>query len=300
MILATCLALLIACPGWLVVDINNINFDNIQFLNVQKNTFEDEYINDEEEIKPLKTSQAAIDFIKDKEKFRSVAYDDGTGTWTIGWGHTGTASGTKVEKGMYITEEEGEQLLIADLAEFEKNVYNRMVNYNTPMSQREFDYLIIATFNRGNEIVGKELYEAVSKRDRDTLRKLMAKTIEGSDPNVVEGLENRVSDEDEFLFDVTQYIPTTTTLPPLDIPTTTTTTMPGRTTGGYPFNIYTPPKQQKKDESKLDAFLEGMYNIGVNFQDAIDKALGVEKGKPIPKYGYLGEKIKNKLDEWNK
>ena len=221
MILATCLALLIACPGWLVVDLNKI-----EYIPLQKTTISDNVFNDEDEIKELKTSQAAIDFLKDKEKLELKAYDDGAGNWTIGYGHTGRSSGVPVKEGMVITAEEAEKLLVQDLQEFEKNVYNRMVNYNTPLSQREFDYLIIATFNRGNDIVGKSLYEAVSKRDRNTITKLMAKTIAESDPKVMAGLENRLVDEEEFLFDYSQYIPTTTTLGPL-FPTTTTTTVPG-------------------------------------------------------------------------
>lgn len=298
MILATCLALLIACPGWLVVDINEINLKNAKFLNLQKNSFEPEYTNDEDEIKKLKTSQAAIDFLKDKEKRELKAYDDGAGNWTIGYGHTGRSSGVPVKEGMVITAEEAEELLVQDLQEFEENVYNRMVNYNTPLSQREFDYLIIATFNRGNDIVGKSLYEAVSKRDRNTITKLMAKTIAESDPKVIKGLENRLVDEEEFLFDYSQYIPTTTTLGPL-FPTTTTTTVPGTSTSGQSFNYFR-KADVKPDKKKLDSFLETLTNLGIQFQDAIDNALGVEKGKPIPKYGYLGEKLKMKLDEWNK
>lgn len=298
MILATCLALLIACPGWLVVDINEINLENAKFLNLQKNSFEPEYTNDEDEIKKLKTSQAAIDFLKDKEKRELKAYDDGAGNWTIGYGHTGRSSGVPVKEGMVITAEEAEELLVQDLQEFEENVYNRMVNYNTPLSQREFDYLIIATFNRGNDIVGKSLYEAVSKRDRNTITKLMAKTIAESDPNVMAGLENRLVDEEEFLFDYSQYIPTTTTLGPL-FPTTTTTTVPGTSTSGQSFNYFR-KADVKPDKKKLDSFLETLTNLGIQFQDAIDNALGVEQGKPIPKYGYLGEKLRMKLDEWNK
>ena len=298
MILATCLALLIACPGWLVVDINEINLENAKFLNLQKNSFEPEYTNDEYEIKKLKTSQAAIDFLKDKEKRELKAYDDGAGNWTIGYGHTGRSSGVPVKEGMVITAEEAEELLVQDLQEFEENVYNRMVNYNTPLSQREFDYLIIATFNRGNDIVGKSLYEAVSKRDRNTITKLMAKTIAESDPNVMAGLENRLVDEEEFLFDYSQYIPTTTTLGPL-FPTTTTTTVPGTSTSGQSFNYFR-KADVKPDKKKLDSFLETLTNLGIQFQDAIDNALGVEQGKPIPKYGYLGEKLRMKLDEWNK
>ena len=49
MILATCLALLIACPGWLVVDLNKI-----EYIPLQKTTISDNVFNDEDEIKELK------------------------------------------------------------------------------------------------------------------------------------------------------------------------------------------------------------------------------------------------------
>ena len=295
MILATCLALLIACPGWLVVDVSDYT-GQVNYLS-PIGVFNNEVPQDETEIIEHKTSQAAIDFLKDKEKRELEAYDDGAGNWTIGYGHTGRSSGVPVKEGMVITAEEAEELLVQDLQEFEENVYNRMVNYNTPLSQREFDYLIIATFNRGNDIVGKSLYEAVSKRDRNTITKLMAKTIAESDPKVIKGLENRLVDEEEFLFDYSQYIPTTTTMGPVNLPTTTTTTMPGKTQAGYPFDIYTPPNP-KKEKDKLEGFLTKMEELGIAYENKINEILGLAPGEKPPKHGVLGNAVIQKFNKW--
>ena len=296
MILATCLVLSILCPGWLVVDVPEVTAD-IKYLTPVNLKGGQQQYQDEYEIKELKTSQAAIDFLKKKEVLRLEAYDDGAGTMTIGYGHTGNVTGTPVRPGTVITEEEAEELLAQDLQEFEKNVYNRMVNYNTPLSQREFDYMVIATFNRGNEIVGKKLYTAVSNREQETISKLMAKTISGSDPNVMTGLENRVADEIDFLFDFAQYSVTPTTLGPVNLPSTTPTTMPGKTEAGYPFDIYIPPSP-KQEKDRLDGFFAKMEELGIAYENKVNELLGLEPGQKPPKHGVLGDFIIKKFDKW--
>lgn len=269
MILATCLALLIACPGWLVANENDMTI-----------------------------SPEGIEFIKSKEKLELEAYDDGTGVQTIGYGHTGRSSGTAVQPGTVITEEEAEQLLINDLAEHELRVNNRMKNYGITLNQRAYDYMVIATFNRGSAVANQAFYKAAANQDYEKLKKLMIGSISKSDKNVRAGLTTRVNDELEYL--QTDTTTTTTTTPPTTLPpTTTSTTVPSVNNQGQSF-VYFRKSDKKVDQDKLDLFLENLFNLGVQFQEAIDNALGVVEGEPVPKYGYLGEKLKMKLDKWNK
>ena len=60
---------------------------------------------------------AGIDLIKRFEGLRTEAYDDGFGTWTIGYGHT-----AGVVPGQRISPAEAERLLLDDLATFEARV----------------------------------------------------------------------------------------------------------------------------------------------------------------------------------
>lgn len=96
-----------------------------------------------------KTSQRGIALIKEHEGVRLKAYDDGYGTWTIGYGHTQNSdSGEQypVYPGLTITLAEAEVILKADLASFE-NAVNTNVTY--PINQNQFDALVSFTFNMG-------------------------------------------------------------------------------------------------------------------------------------------------------
>ncbi|MFW5186314.1 lysozyme, partial [Pseudomonas aeruginosa] len=76
---------------------------------------------------------AGLDLIKEFEGLRLSAYQDSVGVWTIGYGHTRTA-----KRGMSITGDQADALLIADLADAEDDV-ERYVRQD--MRQNEFDAL---------------------------------------------------------------------------------------------------------------------------------------------------------------
>lgn len=85
--------------------------------------------------------------IKDWEKLRLSAYNtDGSGTWTIGYGHTGLVRGKKIDQFTEITKAEAESLLLADLDDCEMAV-ERLVK--VPLTDGERDALIIFQFNTG-------------------------------------------------------------------------------------------------------------------------------------------------------
>lgn len=85
------------------------------------------------------TSDRGIDFIKQHEGLRLTAYDDGTGTQTIGYGHT-----KDVPKS--ITKEEAEAKLVQDIEEHEQAVKEAV---KVPLTQEQFDALTSFTFNLG-------------------------------------------------------------------------------------------------------------------------------------------------------
>lgn len=70
-----------------------------------------------------------------------TAYQDGTGRWTIGYGHT------PAQCGQVITPMQAEALLEADIA-WAVSFVNKMV-YTTQLTQGQFDALVDFTFNLG-------------------------------------------------------------------------------------------------------------------------------------------------------
>lgn len=87
------------------------------------------------------TSQKGIDFIRSYEGLRLKAYDDSTGVWTIGYGHT-----AGVVPGMKITENQAVEYFKADIKSFE-NAVNKYVS--VPITQNMFDALVSFTYNLG-------------------------------------------------------------------------------------------------------------------------------------------------------
>lgn len=94
----------------------------------------------------MKTSANGRKFIETWEGLRLTAYDDGTGTLTIGYGHTTAAGSPRVYAGMEITAAEADAILASDLAAVEANV-NHYVS--TSVSQNQFDMLVSFDLNTG-------------------------------------------------------------------------------------------------------------------------------------------------------
>lgn len=89
----------------------------------------------------MKTSQDGINLIKYFEGFRTKAYQDSVGVWTIGYGTT-----KGIKEGMIITESKAEEWLARDIAYFENKVSELV---KIPLRQNEFDALISFTYNLG-------------------------------------------------------------------------------------------------------------------------------------------------------
>ena len=88
----------------------------------------------------MKTSSKGINLIRKWEQFRAKAYQDSVGVWTIGYGHTRTAS-----KGEIITVSEAVKLLKQDILIVETYVNNHYPN----LRQCQFDALVSLLYNIG-------------------------------------------------------------------------------------------------------------------------------------------------------
>lgn len=88
-----------------------------------------------------KINAAGLNLIENFEGCRLQAYDDGTGVWTIGWGHTGG-----VTPGERITQFQAEALLQEDLAKFE-DIVQRLVEIE--LTPNQFAALVSFEYNTG-------------------------------------------------------------------------------------------------------------------------------------------------------
>lgn len=89
----------------------------------------------------MRLSTAGETFIKLAEGFRGVAYLDGAGIPTIGYGHI-----KDVHLGMTCTEEEADTWFQYDVLWAEEDI-NAQVK--APLNQNQFDALVSFTFNEG-------------------------------------------------------------------------------------------------------------------------------------------------------
>ena len=92
----------------------------------------------------MRTSQKGFDLIKSFEGLRLKAYPDpatGTEPWTIGYGAT-----RGVTKGMTITVEQADRMLVNDVARFEPELERLL---NVAVSQNQWDALMSFVYNLG-------------------------------------------------------------------------------------------------------------------------------------------------------
>jgi len=113
----------------------------------------------------MKISQEGIALIKHYEGCKLESYQCSAGVWTIGYGST-----KNVKEGMSIDAEKAEQLLIKDLAIFEKEVANLV---SVPLEQNQYDAIVSWTFNLGSsnlkastmlKVLNNGVYEAVPEQ----------------------------------------------------------------------------------------------------------------------------------------
>lgn len=91
-------------------------------------------------------SKAGINLITSFEDLKLDAYDDGTGTWTIGFGTTVYPDGIRVKQGDHCTVEQAKSFFQHDLKRFQAGVNNAV---RVVLSQNQFDALVSLSYNIG-------------------------------------------------------------------------------------------------------------------------------------------------------
>ena len=140
----------------------------------------------------MKIGKKGLDLIKHFEGFKANAYVCPAGVLTIGYGTT-----RGVRRGQIVTKEEAVDLLMKDVAKFEKNV-NTMVKVK--LTQDQFDALVAFVYNIGpTNFKSSTLLRLLNQGEYDKVSEQMARWNKG-DGKVLEGLVRRRSAEG-VLFD---------------------------------------------------------------------------------------------------
>lgn len=94
----------------------------------------------------MKTGFQGLRLIRQFEGLRLEAYEDEAGIWTIGYGHTAQAGPPNPKAGMRLTRKQADDLLAADLTQYETAVENALAR---APSQVQFDAMVSLCFNIG-------------------------------------------------------------------------------------------------------------------------------------------------------
>lgn len=100
----------------------------------------------------MKISENGFELIRTFEGFRSEAYRDSVGIWTIGYGWTHPVDGISIDNGMMITSDKAENLLRVGIQKYEQNI-NRYVK--VPLTQNQFDALVSFAYNLGSQALNQ-------------------------------------------------------------------------------------------------------------------------------------------------
>lgn len=138
----------------------------------------------------LKASEELVESLKAAEELRLVAYQDQAGVWTLGYGKTRYGT-RKIQPGETCTAEQAEAWIRYDIAIAERIVRAAL---RVPLSQRQFDALVMFAFNTGT--LGVRLKQALNSWNIPEVFKAWREWIFITDPvtkikRVSKGLVNR-------------------------------------------------------------------------------------------------------------
>lgn len=94
----------------------------------------------------IRISDPGVNVLVEREGMVLTAYQDSTGVWTIGMGHTSAAGPPTVTPGMTITEEEAWDIFWQDAEMFRESARGLVT---APLEQYEFDALASFIYNIG-------------------------------------------------------------------------------------------------------------------------------------------------------
>ena len=142
---------------------------------------------------PQQEQQPSIyDAIAQHEGFRDEAYDDGTGVWTIGFGRTYNADGTKVKKGQVSNRAAEQSFLNARVDEDKQYVQDYAAKHGYDWNDNQVNALTSFTYNLGKGGLDK-LTANGSRDNNEILSKLPEYNKAGG--KFLEGLQIRRNDE---------------------------------------------------------------------------------------------------------
>lgn len=95
----------------------------------------------------IRASPELVEFVQGWESCRLLAYLDGNGVPTIGWGHT-----LGVQMGDTITQQQADDWLIEELVEYGEGM---KVYMTREPAQQHFDALLSLSYNAGVRAVGR-------------------------------------------------------------------------------------------------------------------------------------------------
>lgn len=136
--------------------------------------------------------------IKKFEGYLARAYQDVVGVWTIGYGNTYYADGTKVKEGDTITRAEAEELFAEILDQFSSKVSGTITSR---VNQCQFDALVSFTYNVGIGNLKKStlLRKVNMNPDDESIRDEFMKWTKAGG-KVYNGLVKRRKDEADYYF----------------------------------------------------------------------------------------------------
>jgi len=136
--------------------------------------------------------------IKKFEGYLSRAYQDVAGVWTIGYGNTYYADGSKVKQGDTISKSEAEDLFSKILDQFSSKVSSTITSQ---INQCQFDALVSFTYNVGIASLKKStlLKKVNANPDDESIRDEFMKWTKAGG-KVYNGLVKRRKDEADYYF----------------------------------------------------------------------------------------------------
>ncbi|EJF90036.1 lysozyme [Bartonella melophagi] len=120
-------------------------------------------------------SKDCLNCLKKWEGLRLNAYQDTSGVWTIGYGHTGKAGKPDVIEGMTITKQKAENILLNDLHKYEAAVEKAV---HVDLSDEQFGALVSFCYNVGvNAFERSTLLKRLNKGDYEAVPAELQKWI---------------------------------------------------------------------------------------------------------------------------
>jgi lysozyme len=112
---------------------------------------------------PMKMTDEGLALIKRFEGFRSQAYRDATGVWTVGYGHTSMAGSPAVAAGLTVTRQQAGEILAADVDKFARQVE---ASLHVKLTDSQFAALVSFAYNVGvSNFRSSSVLRAVNARD---------------------------------------------------------------------------------------------------------------------------------------